>query len=104
MRLNTETGDIGIGTPSEQPAQQEPVLWLLDGNVEASDLPEDYTGCLFLGPQAREPLREWVGLTPDEILKWWKSENGLEDCDMSRLADFIKVVYAIEAKLKEKNT
>lgn len=59
----------------------------------------DELHAVYTRPQARE----WVGLTPDEILKWWRSENGLEDCDMSRLADFIKVVYAIEAKLREKN-
>lgn len=56
------------------------------------------------GPGVEMIRKPWVGLTPDEILKWWQSENGLEDCDMSRLADFIKVVYAIEAKLREKNT
>jgi hypothetical protein len=48
--------------------------------------------------------RTWVGLTDEEIRKWWASENGLEDCDMCKIDDFIMVARAIEAKLKEKNT
>jgi hypothetical protein len=43
-------------------------------------------------------------LTDEEIRKWWASENGLEDCDMCKIDDFILVARAIEAKLKEKNT
>jgi hypothetical protein len=50
------------------------------------------------------PQRTWVGLTDEEIRKWWASENGLEDCDMCKIDDFILVARAIEAKLKEKNT
>jgi uncharacterized UPF0160 family protein len=48
--------------------------------------------------------RTWVGLTDDEIRKWWASENGLEDCDMCKIDDFVMVAQAIEAKLKEKNS
>jgi hypothetical protein len=50
------------------------------------------------------PQRTWVGLTDEEIKKWWASENGLEDCDMCKIDDFLMAVQAIEAKLKEKNT
>ena len=50
------------------------------------------------------PQRTWVGLTDEEIRKWWASENGLEDCDMCKIDDFVMVARAIEAKLKEKNT
>jgi uncharacterized UPF0160 family protein len=46
---------------------------------------------------------EWVGLTDEEIRKWWASENGLEDCDMCKIDDFIMVARAIEAALKAKN-
>ena len=42
-------------------------------------------------PAQRKPL------TNAEIRKWWASENGLEDCEMSKLDDFEKVVRAIEA-------
>ena len=48
--------------------------------------------------------RTWVRLTDEEIKKWWASENGLEDCDMCKIDDFVMVARAIEAKLKEKNT
>jgi hypothetical protein len=48
------------------------------------------------------PQRTWVGLTDEEIRKWWASENGLEDCDMCKIDDFILVARAIEAKLKER--
>ena len=43
-------------------------------------------------------------LTTQEIREWWASENGLEDCKMSKMDDFEKVVHAVEAKhgIKEK--
>jgi hypothetical protein len=50
------------------------------------------------------PKREWVGLTDEEIINWWESENGLEDCEMYKLFDFSMIVRAVQAKLKEKNT
>jgi hypothetical protein len=46
---------------------------------------------LYTKPQQRKPL------TDDEIRKWWGTENGLEDCDMCKIDDFVKVVRAIEA-------
>ncbi len=41
-------------------------------------------------PVAREPL------TDEDLRKWWASGNGLEDCDMCKLADFTTVVRAVE--------
>ena len=48
---------------------------------------------LYTSPPAqRKPL------TTKEIREWWASENGLEDCAMSKLDDFEQVVRAVEAK------
>jgi hypothetical protein len=41
-------------------------------------------------------------LTDEQIRKWWASENGLEDCDMSQLDDFVQVVRAVEAVIGAK--
>jgi hypothetical protein len=35
----------------------------------------------------------------EQIRAWWESENGLEDCNMCRWADFSLVVRAVEQKL-----
>jgi hypothetical protein len=61
----------------------------------------DWANSRDLEPAAQ---RQWVGLTDKEIRNWWSSENGLEDCDICKIDDFVMVVKAIEAKLKEKNT
>ena len=50
------------------------------------------------------PKRKWVGLKDDEIIAWWESENGLEECNMTQLFDFATVLRFITKKLKEKNT
>jgi hypothetical protein len=55
------------------------------------------------GIDAPQPQREWVGLTEHEVYQWWRSENGLEDCDMARIGDFRNIVRSVEAKLREKN-
>lgn len=49
---------------------------------------------LFTAPQPveREPL------TVSQIRDWWASENGLEDCEMCKLTDFLRVVRAVEEK------
>jgi len=44
-------------------------------------------------PQGRKPLTE------QKIYNWWSVDNGMEDCDMARLADFRQVVRAVEAAL-----
>ena len=51
---------------------------------------------------AHQP-QQLAGLTDGEIGDWWRSENGLEDCDMCMFPDFAQVVRAVEAKLREKN-
>ena len=53
---------------------------------------------------ATPPQRTWVGLTDEEILSWWSMDNGLEDLDMCNIVHFRKIIEAVEAKLKEKNT
>ena len=64
-----------------------------------------YAGwCGHAEQETQEPKREWVGLTDDEIIAWWESENGLAECDMTKLFDFATVVRSITKKLKEKNT
>jgi uncharacterized UPF0160 family protein len=90
----------------EQP-EQEPVAWMVS---PAITIMPNFAFCctktkmhtipLYTAP----PKRKWVGLTDEEIIKWWASENGLEDCNMCVKTDFIKVARAIEAKLMEKNT
>ena len=81
------------------------------GRNEANDFPEG-TAFYTTPPQSEargfsqqqrtaaegeDTRRAWVGLTDEEIRKWWASENGLEDCDMCKIDDFVKVVRAIEA-------
>ena len=41
---------------------------------------------------------EQMPLTAKEISMWWASENGLEDCEMSRIEDFLQVVRAVEQR------
>ena len=89
-------------------AKDEPVAWMRDDIVSADTIWGKY------GPKkvfdsdmplyTTPPQCTWVGLTDEEIRKWWASENGLEDCDMCKIDDFILVARAIEAKLKEKNS
>ena len=41
--------------------EPEPVLWLVGGVVQSSDIPADYTGCLYarpINPPARRPLTD----------------------------------------------
>ena len=71
-----------------------------DWRVNLGLEPEEGDVGLYTAP----PQRTWVGLTDEEIRKWWASENGLENCDMCKIDDFVMVARAIEAKLKEKNT
>ena len=39
-----------------------------------------------------------VPLTVSQICEWWASENGLEDCEMCKITDFLRVVRAVEEK------
>lgn len=56
---------------------------------------------------ARAVLAKWgappaqagaVPLTVSQIREWWASENGLEDCEMCKITDFLRVVRAVEEK------
>ena len=54
---------------------------------------------------ARAVLEKWGSqpvacepLTTSQIREWWASENGLEDCEMCKLEDFLLVVRAVEEK------
>jgi hypothetical protein len=77
MRINPVTGDVSIGTPTEQP-EQEPVAWL-------NSRP------LYYDP----PRREWRGLTEEEKLQ-------ILD-DTMEGGDLMDMARAIEQALKEKN-
>jgi hypothetical protein len=48
--------------------------------------------------------RERQPLTLVQIRQWWASENGMEDCEMAKFDDFLRVIRAIEAahNIKEK--
>jgi hypothetical protein len=48
-----------------------------------------------------QPQRPWVGLTDEEIKKFWRDAT-VKPCYTSELIDTF--ARAIEAKLKEKNT
>ena len=58
-----------------------------------------------LGNDARAELAQLrqaskpVPLTDAQIIEWWASENGLEDCDMAKRDDFVSVVHTIQTKL-----
>jgi hypothetical protein len=59
-------------------------------------------------PQMFDPpplvQRERQPLTLVQIRQWWASENGMEDCEMAKFDDFLRVIRAIEAahNIKEK--
>jgi hypothetical protein len=96
---------------------QEPVLWLVNGVVQASDIPTNYTGCLYTTPpNVATPLDEtaslaapapeerkrqsarsaWVGLTDEEMYLNCPNWLSQEQCKVW--------IQQIEAKLKEKNS
>lgn len=47
-------------------------------------------------PHWRDALRP---LNEGQIWDWWRSETGLEDCDLCKFEDFAKVVRAVEARV-----
>ena len=67
--------------------EQEPVAWMSIGVIVKSEIPQFYTGPLYLTP----PQRPWVGLTDDDEIPW----DGVDAKSFAR---------AIEAKLRSKNT
>ena len=53
---------------------------------------------LFTTPQPTQAQAGAVPLTVSQIREWWASENGLEDCEMCKITDFLRVVRAVEEK------
>lgn len=49
-------------------------------------------------PQPTQAQAGAVPLTVSQIRKWWESETGIEDCDMCRITDFVRVVRAVEER------
>ena len=111
----------------EQAEKQEPKAWIYEGNLHIFD-PTDWAiepesvQPLYTAPPKREQepfapdwvnyrqgvidgaaQREWVGLTDEEVHKI------IDDCtpdeaELEELNDFAKAIFAVEAKLKERNT
>jgi hypothetical protein len=100
-----DSATADLRTALEQP-EQEPVAWqykTAEAGIFVSDqLPQDvqvwqeveWSKPLYTTPPA--PKREWQGLTDDEILE----AAQIDGADTWLFA----TAYAIEAKLKEKNT
>ena len=67
-----------------------------EGGANGYILPISFTRAVLAKwgaqPVACEPL------TTSQIRDWWASDNGLEDCDMCKLTDFLRVVRAVEEK------
>jgi hypothetical protein len=101
------------GLSVEQAKKQEPVGYF-DSNV--LQVPAIYRGLdgwvteIYSVPRGNctfplytaPPKREWVGLTDEEIHKI------IDDCtpdeaELEELNDFAKAIFAVEAKLKERN-
>ena len=88
-----------------EPAQQEPVAFLVDGDlyypeeIDWETLQEQghTVAALYTSPPAQ---RTWVGLTEGEVSEIIDAEIGFNSCWGPEEA----FARAIEAKLKEKNT
>ena len=67
--------------------KQEPVLWLVNGVVQSSDIPKDFTGCLYTSPPQRQPLTdeqkmaELLGTDLETYLRFkeWKAAHGIKE-------------------------
>lgn len=46
---------------------------------------------------APQPTPVRKPLTDAQVRKWWERDNGLEDCNLCKLDDFMKAVRAVEA-------
>jgi hypothetical protein len=102
-----------LSTPPAQPAQQEPVAWLVEFENGEQELHFDKQSVgetqapLYTTPPAAQPefefecprcghccpQRQWVGLTHEE-----RSEIGRK-----HYAQTLPLMYAVEDKLKQKN-
>jgi len=78
----------------QEPAQ-EPVAFICQGNLYMAEDVDEYCTATHIPLYTTPPKREWVGLTDEE------REQHRNDWH-SNIHD--KEFYAIEAKLKEKNT
>jgi hypothetical protein len=107
MRIDPVTGDVSIGTPTEQP-EQEPVVWGVDWGSHGdrscctiikqhTDGTREVVAVEYAPSYTHPPRREWRGLTEEEI----------HDCFQQRHRDKAverrMITRAIEAALKEKN-
>jgi hypothetical protein len=102
VKIDPATGNVSIGTP-QQEANDEPVAWAMlhdNGHFidaihpnEHARVEGEYITPLYTTP----PQRTWVGLTDEEIEDFvsalWPVGAGAG-----------KLLRAVEAKLKEKNT
>jgi hypothetical protein len=102
--MQAEIDRLKAGTPA--------AVLLSDGLIDAAALnATGFDGCgtqpmnaedirrivrAAIAKQPAAPLPE--PLTDEQIYDWWASENGLEDCNTCKLADFTKVVQAVEKR------
>jgi len=94
--------------PVDLDKQREKAITAIKAALEAKDEPKDggwtherIAGMERLKAQQDsrfEPQRPWVGLTDEEIWEWFRDNTALTN------ESGIRIVRAIEAKLKEKNT
>lgn len=78
---------------------QKPVAWLLDGTLVIETAYQEYHEGAEWTPLFDRALPASMPLTELQIWEWWASENGMEDCDMCRFADFKRVVRTVEKKV-----
>ncbi len=101
-----------VTTPQPQQAEkQEPFGWVSQHTVkgpyewqfnkELSGVYRDNAISILPVYTIPQPQREWVGLTDEEIKKFWRDAT-VKPCYTSELIN--NFARAIEAKLKEKNT
>lgn len=77
-----------------QAEKQEPVAWMLPDYGDVLSASEaDGTGIYYIPLYTAPPKREWVGLTNEELVELRETHE----------AHIFQLMFAIEAKLKEKN-
>jgi hypothetical protein len=84
----------------EYESKQEPVAWMYvnkDGECEQIEFGDPFNDPSVTLLYTAPPKREWVGLTDDELDELAIDEDGLPN-------SHLEFGWAIEAKLKEKNT
>jgi L-aminopeptidase/D-esterase-like protein len=83
------TSKILIDRTALEQQEQKPVLRVVNGVIQLSNIPEGYTGNLYTYP----PRREWQSLPPEE------RSRIAEESTSTMIA-----VLSTEITLKEKNT